>query len=382
MSSSGIVYSGWTDNYIIPGEFKEISSIHGSIVDIDGNGKPDLLIYFTQKQYLRWNYSYFCVGKDLNSEGIAEGGWTDHEMTPFRSDRNFAMNVEKDFESDRYEIILADIRQRDMKIGPVGQWEWKNELHLSFSHNDIFNGVMETAKKYSAIETVMGKCGICYDGNVKEIDKCQRKLDMCKVEIDKLDIVQDLPGESIASTTRTEMNYRNVRTYSTYAQESRNTTINYFIEAASRYNMDVHSNSIYCTGFRYFVNTEDVCNTIEAKSVYSKGLEIVFTKYLSETITEERDINSTSLFEDPLGTSGAGYPILVQAEIRGREKPTGKKIKNALRKVRAMQQLPEFNDLKSLRGKALFKTTKEWNKWKKVWTITFHFRASVANKFW
>lgn len=104
--------------------------------------------------------------------------------------------------------------------------------------------------------------------------------------------------------------------------------------------------------------------------MYSKGLEITFTKYLSKEI-KETDINSTSLFEDTLGTNGYGQPVIVPAEIRGRKEPIKEKIKNALRKVREMQSLPSLNDLRRIRGRKLFKKTKLWNEKRKVWIITF-----------
>lgn len=57
--------------------------------------------------------------------------------------------------------------------------------------------------------------------------------------------------------------------------------------------------------------------------MYAKGLEITFTNYLIGIV--EKDVSSTSLFEDSLGTNGNGVPIIVQAEIYGRRNPTKQK---------------------------------------------------------
>lgn len=62
--------------------------------------------------------------------------------------------------------------------------------------------------------------------------------------------------------------------------DSKRKSIDYIINTTNQDNMDM--NSMYCTGFRAFVTQKNICDTIDARSVYSKGLEITFTEYLDK----------------------------------------------------------------------------------------------------
>lgn len=84
MSTTGIVQSGWSDPVSVLGDFDRALRISGAIMDVDGDGKPDLVIYITERgsPAVPIVYSYFRVGNDINSEGIVEGGWTNQKTTP------------------------------------------------------------------------------------------------------------------------------------------------------------------------------------------------------------------------------------------------------------------------------------------------------------
>lgn len=362
VSSTGLVQSGWSDYFTIPGDFDKAISISGSIMDVDGDRKPDLVIYVVDdvSSPIPSGYTYFRVGKDLTSDGIIEGGWTDQYMiipenyrSPVHNKR--AMVVGRNSESNQTAIIVA-------------HYNTYGEIALSISDKDIFKKVMKTTKKYSAIETVSGSCEICFNGAL--IEKCQHQLNVCKSKIDRLRILQD-PPERISSSSRMQSEFGQFGHSDISLLRSKSSFDDYFTQATNRYDLNTSSKSLYCTGFQYFLDNEDVCNTIDAKSVYSKGLEIIFTKYLNETIKEE-DINSTSLFEDPLGTNSNGEPVILKAEIHGRKRLTKKKIKNALRKALAKKQIPSKYFLEDLNGrKTLFTTKRYWNKTRKLWVITF-----------
>lgn len=395
MSTNGIVQSGWSDYFTIPSDFNIeergwsildsipaslniAERIWGSIMDADGNGKPDLVIYVVERA--TWHKplgtTYFRIGKDLNSEGIVEGGWTDHKMTPGMADYGVSLGRSMDIGNE-----LVDGHSTLISAKRVYHYHTDNsqKIVVTLNPKDIFKEVMKTAHKYSAIESVTENCELCYNDNLKGKTECQQKLNLCKAKIDELRIFQDLPRESLYANRRMSMNYAHFGYSDTYVSESKNSSFGYFTNATSRDDFTARSISIYCSGFQYFLDYEDVCDTIDAKSVYSKGLEITFTKFLNDSISKKEDINSTSIFEDTLGPNGGGEPIIVQAEIRGRKKPTKQMIKNALNKARKLKQLPSMKDLYNVGP--LFKTTKYWNKKQSVWIVNFHFKASVEEFF-
>lgn len=151
----------------------------------------------------------------------------------------------------------------------------------------------------------------------------------------------------------------------------------YLNKEKNRDSLNTDSNSVYCKGFQSFLSRGDVCNTIDAKSVYSKGLEITFVNNLKNEDIMEDGIDSKSLFEDTYGLYGTGEPILLQADIYGGEKerkPTKEKIRKALEKALAEKQLPSqysFNDAASENVEPLFTVNMFWNKKRKVWTVKF-----------
>lgn len=362
MNTIGIVQSGWSDYYTILGDFDRAESMSASVMDVDNNGKPDLVIYIAEYRTLArpLGYTYFRVGKDLSPKGIVKGGWTDHHMT---------LGTENGKYHERSMDVAWNLKSRQAVLISAQRGKLQ-EVKLTVSQNDIFKKVMRTAKKYSAIESVVGNCEICFGGI--SVKKCKQKMDLCKSRIDKLIIYQDLPRKRISGNSKMEMNYRKFGLGDNYVQESSYRSVEFFSEAANYNNLNI-SDSIFCTGFQYFLDNGDFCNTIDARSVYSKGLEITFTNYLNESIMEE-DITSTSLFEDLFGTSGNGDPIIVQLKIRGRKSPVAGKIKDALRKSLTKQQIPKklfFENMKSETGKALYKTKRYWNKYQKIWIVTF-----------
>lgn len=235
---------------------------------------------------------------------------------------------------------------------------------------------MKTAKKYSAIESVEDNCEKCYNGIF--IEKCKNELNLCKSKIDGLQIFQDLPWERLSSSTRTEMKYINSGHGNSYDHESKNNTATYSIEEVSRNNLNTVP--IYCIGFKYFLSQEDVCDTVDAMSVYSKGLEIIFAEYVNATIVGN-DINIKSLFEVALSTNGNGEQTIVQAEIHGAKEPTREDIEKVLLEIYEMQQLPPSTGLSSLEESKLFETESIWNETQEVWSISFYLTAVGSDIF-
>lgn len=94
------------------------------------------------------------------------------------------------------------------------------------------------------------------------------------------------------------------------------------------------------------------------------------------------DTKNTLIFENRINTNHNGNPIIVQIEIRGRNKPTKWKIKKTLMKAISKTRYPPRKDLKDLIiAKELFKTKMFWNKNRKVWVVRFFFTQAYDNTF-
>lgn len=360
MSAIGEVQNGWSDFITVPGEFYFARRISAVIMDIDGNGKPDLIISIVEpySKYGSRAYTYFRVGKDLNQNGVVDGGWADYKMTRnsegFYNYDGYSIDIGKNFRSGRTEIISSEPRDT-----------------VRFNDKALSQEFMRTAKKYSSIEPVTSKCEMCYDG--KTVETCKDELYICRSRIDELQISQ-YPFET---SSKIKTAFGKFGNGISHPNQSFNRTVHTSIMARRENHL---KKSIYCQGFHYFLSQHDPCETIDGKSVYSKGLEITFTKYLTENINE-KDVNSSSMFEDTLGIAGnSGKPIIVQATIRGKRTPTKKKISKALRKVYARaRKFPSFN---SLNGKQLFKTSNpRWIRKRSLWVINFHFLQPIDDVY-
>ena len=80
MASDGTI-SKWTDPMKVPGWFGSNNQGGGAAVaDVDGNGKPDLLIFHIDHGSDA-NYGYYRVGWDLGSDGSVSS-WTDPVKVP------------------------------------------------------------------------------------------------------------------------------------------------------------------------------------------------------------------------------------------------------------------------------------------------------------
>lgn len=368
MSATGLVQSGWSEYFTIRGKFYNARSISGSITGIDGNGIPDFVLYVVESGFSsrESGYSYFRIGKDINSAGVVTGGWSDYKTTPSLGSTRFkerSMDVAKDFKSGQYTMITAERHQGGII------------LELSISQKGFLNKVMKTVKKYSTIESVMGNCEICNDG--PSVNICQRKLHQFKYKIDELRISKDPQRETI-SIDRIETSFGNFGRRKHYFQNRKNITFDNFMKETNLDFLNTSWNSIYCEGFNYILTFGDVCNTIDGKSVYSKGLETSFTQNLLK-LTAENNIHTRSLFEDPFGTNGGGKPTLVQAHIRGRKTPSKQAIRTALGEEIKRLQFPakqSFTYLAKATGEQLLQTKMKWNKKQKLWIVSIYLRAT------
>lgn len=76
LDSAGIVKGGWTMPIQVPGWFGNESSDGAiAVADINKNGKPDLIVMHVDNPGGA-NQAYYRIGWDIDSAGVAVGGWT------------------------------------------------------------------------------------------------------------------------------------------------------------------------------------------------------------------------------------------------------------------------------------------------------------------
>lgn len=252
----------------------------------------------------------------------------------------------------------------------------RREVELSFSHKNLLGLVIKTAKKVSAMGSVQKNCEIC----LKDIfiEECQRTLNQCKYQNNGFKIFQGLPW-GLPISSKTEMKYDNIELGDIYNHDFKDRNTDYSLGATNR--NDFNTGPIYCTGFQYYFDQGDVCDTHDAMSVYSKSLQITFTKYLRETISKIHVETWNQFAQTQSGSSGNGEPKIFQAKIHGEEEPTKEEIKKVLREMYERKQVPSFTEEDSSGESKFFRTEMNWHEDEEVWHISFYLTAAGSTIF-
>ena len=82
VDASGAVEGGWGDWMEIPGwRFAENADVGISLADLDGDERPDLVVFAIEKG-ARSNRGHYRVGRSLDTEGAVTKGWTSWTRIP------------------------------------------------------------------------------------------------------------------------------------------------------------------------------------------------------------------------------------------------------------------------------------------------------------
>ena len=67
--------NSWGEPLPVPGDFGSEQYCTGiALTDLDGNGRPDLIVFYIEHQEGE-NRGYYRIGKCLGSDGVVTGGW-------------------------------------------------------------------------------------------------------------------------------------------------------------------------------------------------------------------------------------------------------------------------------------------------------------------
>jgi hypothetical protein len=75
LNTAGNVTGGWSPwRAVADWPYWENQGAGIAITDLDGNGRPDLVVFQVDNPGAK-NDGYYCIGWDLDAEGVARGGW-------------------------------------------------------------------------------------------------------------------------------------------------------------------------------------------------------------------------------------------------------------------------------------------------------------------
>lgn len=318
LGPDGKVQGGWTDEIKIPSWYElEITSLSVELVDLDNNGRPELIVAstdFSASGATPW----IRVGRDLNIYGHATNGWTDymHGYNPH-------------VKSKQNRGAMTLIKLGDSQITPLFLQRDNTMVHLTYRKNVFTPAYLNTGQPDPKPTELEDGCKTCYYGEYEPY--CIRQLQVCAVFIDQVKVLgtTQAPG----STSR---------------QQGRLHEADAARSLLSRKSSS-YPQSIYCVGFRYLTEWKRSCETFDRGTVMAIGLELAFYSHFRENRPLYKEYFSTSLFENPAGVNGDDRKsVAVLIIISGKQNTYQSAVKHALGELQRRAGMDYFNVQKRL----------------------------------
>lgn len=320
LGSSADVSHAWSPPIFVPNRFPlhkysdfTLRGIRLSVTDVDGNGRPELIVFYQLEQiYSSKMQTFIRMGMNLDRRGHVTGGWTDMKQMDADSVAvGYALNCPKPFFTSSY---IPPVRNNESN--PV-----IFRLHLNISEPSFAKGLSETVLSHAPMNDSSQGCAECFVG--QKLEQCKKRLKVCAASIDE--VYYNTYEESLEEN---EAGMNNIPSNSSLMKSIR------FTRRAPR--------SLFCIGFNYFRRKRDTfCDVVDRERVISKGAELAFWKAL-ETIKFKKPhlLHSYTLFADPFGVNGNNQQIVAQFTIAGKKQRFAKVLKRAF--IRLHRQ-SEFN---------------------------------------
>lgn len=341
MDQNGNVTGGWSEPRNVYGWYgKETTGVSVSLYDIDGNGKPELILsHVDNSSSVR--SGFYRIGRDLNEDGIIEGGWTDDVQLPdlFGAVSSLRGSVAVSGAGTGAPTFAYMDRQAD----PTGVQYWK----LYTGTGLLTKKLLDTSTTRREREDLSFGCSECYNGN--HAARCSRAMRLCSSTIDEVRLETNVLGGKNGTTT-------------TVAETS--------VRMNQRLPRRPTKNSFYCVGFHFMYVNNEYCNVFDKEVVVSKGVEEFFHRAVRNEIPlDDSEYESTSLLEHPSGSGGvSGADRLPQP---GKVIITSKHLTRKAVLRRAVRKLTRVLDYHHVFEK---RTAKIERKNRYTWVVLFRFK--------
>lgn len=268
--------NAWTTEINVPGWYgRNTSALDVSLLDVDRDGKLELLIYHVAEWHSR-KVPYLRIGRSLDEYGHVTNGWTKYiqDVGP-TGDRTYMLDGG---------MAVTKTKCHGLKITSISENFPlpDGETRLITSVLEITKELLETSEQLTRFEYFQDGCYECYsDWNSR---KCITDLYACSARVNEVRLT------SVAKRTSTDF---------VSSEQNRNL----WLARSSDFTPD--NDSIYCTGFHDLYKNSDGCEITDGEIVLAKGVERSFLDVLGKIDTNAAtDATSTILLEHPAGTNG------------------------------------------------------------------------------
>lgn len=319
IQSDGRSLGGRSRKVHIPGWFgRETSSVNIALHDLDKNGQPEIIMYHKDETE-RMKRGFVRIGRNLDSDGIITGGWSDfvemgRDTTGLTADGKYEDNIYYGTTMD-----VTNIGNKDNTIIALSldYGIEKKELRLECGNQVLTNELLSTCTNRIESEVVDNGCDECYRGHKKRT-KCRKEIELCQSVIDNV-------------------HFSNSMTVSTARQfEADKETVpkNPQKNGSPVFEPDVRS--LYCLGFHHLQIEKGECLTIDRELVVAEGLR-------KSLLNEMRPLNGSliehvesEVFDEVYGGTNGHYlrPVVVQFKLTSKKKVYSKILRNVFQRIR------------------------------------------------
>ena len=311
-----------------------------SVVDVDGNGKEDLVItYSLYRTYETTSEVFVRVGRDLHpASGRVTKGWTDmRQVDDFKAvsffrrscDRNRKLLTAGAYMSDERELSDEEL------ILIKHEGTFSHHVNISSDRQIITKDLLDTVNS-PPIPSAYSGCGECYKPWRQR--QCERRTNACYVSVEEVHVASPWKNGVVgsASTSRMDLQPKNSLEIGT------ETFLNF---TSARIWRKAGRQSLFCLGFEYVYSGKDkdvdFCDIVDRERIVSKGAELAMLRDIGLSGSKDvLDVYIRTLFADPAGVNGAkNQQIVAQVVIRGKKWKLGKVVNRVVGQLRKRQEL-------------------------------------------
>ena len=332
LDQHGQVNGGWSKQRRITSPVQgyygpRFSQMSISIADVNGNGKPDLLMSVYGYNLLPYestitHYSGVIIGLDIDEDGKFTGGWTDvfvpknvHELTTF----GYAQKCTG--------LMVSRSWKEIQNVTDAKSFKTYHFINTEVSQNrSLLNALLPTAINVPDGFELTKSCKQCLSSEDTLYQRCVHTFENCGKDVDEV-----LVTNAFKSTNNTKPMEKMVP--SRFLSMPVNDSVI----------MKKGESTLFCTGLIDIIQTafassdfSEFCSYLERDWLISRGAEYEIKHVLhSPNQRDWNDFEMKTLYSDPSGIGGKhNKPIVAQFKISGKKEDLTRTVQNIVRKLR------------------------------------------------